>query len=203
MREITKEKLITTKQVAETLGTSTKVVLANAKKCLPEKKIQNGKVTYWTELEVTKVIEQMKTSNPNQSTFTAAVKQVSTALSPALKLKQALELAQEAYEEEIANLKAQNIEVIEENGQLRLEISKLSSEKQTLQIELDESKEWYSVKRMEKLNPDREFKWSLLKKESTKLGKDVKKVFDQNYGEVNAYHISVWESLYFDTLNYE
>ena len=36
-----------------------------------------------------------------------------------------------------------------------------------------------------------------------KLEKDVKKVFDQNYGEVNAYHISVWESLYFDALNYE
>ena len=42
----------------------------------------------------------------------------------------------------------------------------------------------------------------LLKKESEKLGKETKKVFDQNYGEVNAYHISVWESLYFDSINY-
>ena len=33
-------------------------------------------------------------------------------------------------------------------------------------------------------------------------GKEIKKVFDANYGEVNSYHFSVWESLYFDSLNY-
>ena len=106
-----------------------------------------------------------------------------------MKIKQAMLLMEEGYKEELARIEAEN--------------KLLEQKNQQLQIELDESKEWYSVKRMEKLNPDREFKWTLLKKESTKLGKDVKKVFDQNYGEVNAYHISVWESLYFDTLNYE
>ena len=55
---------------------------------------------------------------------------------------------------------------------------------------------------MEKLNPDVKFDWRIVKKESEKLGKEIKRVFDQNYGEVNAYHISVWENLYYDTLNY-
>ena len=56
---------------------------------------------------------------------------------------------------------------------------------------------------MQKLNPCKRFDWRLLKKESENLGFGVKKVFDTNYGEVNAYNISVWLSLYFDTLNYE
>ncbi len=55
---------------------------------------------------------------------------------------------------------------------------------------------------MEKLNPGKHFRYPLLKSESRKLGYEVRKVFDQNYGEVNAYHRDVWESLYFDTLEY-
>lgn len=79
----------------------------------------------------------------------------------------------------------------------------LLEDKTELEVRLDEAKEWYSVKRMEKLNFPRKFDWRELKRESRKLGRPLKKVFDQNYGEVNAYHISVWESLYFDTLNFE
>ncbi len=82
-------------------------------------------------------------------------------------------------------------------------IEQLQSENENLKIELDEAKDWYSVKRMEKLNPDKKFDWRLLKQESAKLGIETKKVFDQNYGEVNAYHKDVWESLYFDTLDFE
>ena len=74
---------------------------------------------------------------------------------------------------------------------------------ENLQIELDESKEWYSIKRIEKLNPKIKFNWRNLKKESERLKKEIRKTFDANYGEVNTYHVSVWESLYFDTLNYE
>ena len=96
-------------------------------------------------------------------------------------MKEASLLAQEAYEEELSRIK---------------------QEKEALKIKLDESKDWYSVKRMEKLNPEKKFDWRILKKESEKLGKEIKKVFDANYGEVNSYHFSVWESLYFDSLNY-
>ena len=80
---------------------------------------------------------------------------------------------------------------------------KLLEDKTELEVRLDEAEEWYSIKRMEKLNFPHKFDWRELKRESHRLRKPIKKVFDQNYGEVNAYHISVWESLYFDTLNFE
>lgn len=79
----------------------------------------------------------------------------------------------------------------------------LIEDKTELEVKLDEAKEWYSIKRMEKLNFPRKFDWRELKRESHRLRRPIKKVFDQNYGEVNTYHISVWESLYFDTLNFE
>lgn len=97
---------MSTKELANFLKTSPKVILENAKKCLPNKKIENGKPTYWNKAEVTILIEQMKNSNPNQHTFTGAVKAVSTDLTPALKLKKALDLAQEAYEEELQIIRA-------------------------------------------------------------------------------------------------
>ena len=84
------KKLMTTKELADQLNTSSKVILENAKKCLPNKTIENGKATYWNESEITLIIEQMKTSNPNQNTFTGAVKVISTNLTPALKIKKAM-----------------------------------------------------------------------------------------------------------------
>lgn len=77
-----------------------------------------------------------------------------------------------------------------------------TAERKDLQIRLDCNSQWYSIKRMQKLNPDEDFSYSLLKKESVKLGYPIKKVFDMNYGEVNSYHRDVWESLYSDTINY-
>ena len=108
---------LTTRQVAEQLGTSPKVVLDNAKKCLSGKIIQNGKPTYWTPEEVTIIIERMKQSKPNQNGFTASVKGVSTELTPALKIKKALELMQEGYEE-MERLRTVNQTLVQENMKL-------------------------------------------------------------------------------------
>ena len=77
------EKKMTTKEVAESLGCAVKTVLENAKKCLPNKVFENGKTTEWNEAEITILIEQMKSSRPNQNSFTAAVKAVSTTMTPA------------------------------------------------------------------------------------------------------------------------
>lgn len=110
--------ILTTRQVAEQLGTSPKVVLENAKKCLSGKIIQNGKPTYWTPEEVTIIIERMKQSKPNQNGFTASVKGVSTELTPALKIKKALELMQEGYEEEMERLRTVNQTLVQENMKL-------------------------------------------------------------------------------------
>lgn len=82
----------------------------------------------------------------------------------------------------------------------RAELAEKASE--NLRIELDQSKEYITIKRMEKLNPEHHFNWRVLKKESNKLNIPSKDVFDANYGTVKAYHTKVWESLYFDGIEY-
>ena len=88
MKELTNEKVITTRELAEQLGTSAKVNLENAKKCLPNKIIENGKPTFWDKAEVTVLLEFMKINNNRTDlTFTTVVKATSTELTPALKIK--------------------------------------------------------------------------------------------------------------------
>lgn len=65
-------------------------------------------------------------------------------------------------------------------------------------IQLDESKEWYSIKRYAKENKLnwRSINWRALKAISYELGYKVKKIFDANYGEVNSYNISVFRAYF-------
>lgn len=65
-----------------------------------------------------------------------------------------------------------------------------------LQVELDESKQWASVKRMEMAYHGQKFNWRMVKNASAELGLDVKEVFDANYGTVNAYHAEAWRAAY-------
>jgi phage antirepressor YoqD-like protein len=114
MKELTKEKVMTTRELAEQLGTDKKVIIENAKKYLPNKIFEQGKPTYWNEAEITVLIDGMKGNNSNQyrekGSVTGAVTVVSTDLTPALKIKKAMELMQEGYEEELAILRAKNEE---------------------------------------------------------------------------------------------
>ena len=107
-REVIKEDLMSTREVADFLKTSPKVVLENARKCLPDKIIENGKPTYWNKEEAAILIEQLKTSNPNQHTFTGAVKAVSTELTPSLRMIEAMRMFEAAAKEELERLKAEN-----------------------------------------------------------------------------------------------
>ena len=81
---------ISTKQLVAQLHTSKDVVISNAKKCLPNKKFVHGKPTYWSEEEVTILIDYMKThtSNNRSVEFNSTVSKVSTSLTPALKVQQ-------------------------------------------------------------------------------------------------------------------
>jgi prophage antirepressor-like protein len=74
--------------------------------------------------------------------------------------------------------------------------AKLKLEEKTLQ--LDENKKWFTIKRVASLNHRnwRLFNWKKLKNTSDYLGIEVKKIFDANYGNVNAYHIDVWRHEY-------
>ncbi len=96
----------------------------------------------------------------------------------------------------------QVIDKILENPDFGIELlSKLKeerAEKERLQQELDQSKDWYSIKRVAALNGVswKTFDWRRLKDTGAQMGYRVKKIFDANYGEVNTYHKKVWEKAY-------
>lgn len=74
----------------------------------------------------------------------------------------------------------------------------LAEQNGELQAQLDTSKDWYSIKRVAAMNgvPWMTFSWRKLKNKGIKMGYEVKKIFDANYGEVNTYHRDVWEAAY-------
>lgn len=65
-----------------------------------------------------------------------------------------------------------------------------------LEIELDKSKEWATIKRMEILHPTMKFNWRKLLSVSNALELDVPKVPDSNYDTVNSYHAKAWLEAY-------
>lgn len=106
------DKMMTTKELAEKLGTKPNVITENAKKCIPNKKIENGKTTYWNEQEATVILECIKNNKVGAGVnLSNHLIGVSTELTPALKIKKAMELMQEGYEEELAILRAKNAEM--------------------------------------------------------------------------------------------
>ncbi len=74
------------------------------------------------------------------------------------------------------------------------EKERLKQEKKELQIELDESKEYFTVKRVAKINRIswKSLNWRKLKNVSQAMEREIRKVFDANFETVNAYHIDVW-----------
>ena len=68
-------------------------------------------------------------------------------------------------------------------------------EKKALLVELDKSKEFSSIKRMEKIYK-RKFDWRKLKAQGAEMGVASKEVFDQNYGTVKSYRADVWMETY-------
>jgi phage regulator Rha-like protein len=65
-----------------------------------------------------------------------------------------------------------------------------------LELELDRSKQYASVKRMTLLYHGQEFQWRTLKHVSAEMGLPPIDVFDANYGTVKAYHADVWREAY-------
>jgi len=67
---------------------------------------------------------------------------------------------------------------------------------QRLEVELDKSMEYATVKRMEMLYHGTTFNWRLLKSTAAEMQIPPIDVFDANYGTVKAYHASVWREAY-------
>jgi len=65
-----------------------------------------------------------------------------------------------------------------------------------LEIELDRSKEYATVKRMEMLYHGQKFNWRMLKSAAAEMDIPPIDVFDANYGTVNGYHADVWREAY-------
>ena len=74
----------------------------------------------------------------------------------------------------------------------------LEAKTESLQRELDESKEWYTIKRVAFMNKMdwRRFNWRTLKEISISMNIPIKKIFDANYGQVNLYHKKVFMAVY-------
>ena len=65
-----------------------------------------------------------------------------------------------------------------------------------LEIELDRSQEYRTIKGMELRHKGFKFDWRLLKKASQSLNVAIIPVFDANYGEVKSYHRDAWDAFY-------
>lgn len=65
-----------------------------------------------------------------------------------------------------------------------------------LEIELDRSKEYATVKRMQMIHHGQPFNWRHLKATATEMNIPAIEVFDANYGTVKAYHADVWREAY-------
>lgn len=65
-----------------------------------------------------------------------------------------------------------------------------------LKIELDQSKQYASIKRMEMLYHGQKFSWRMLKDASAEMDMPPIDIFDANYGTVKAYHADVWREAY-------
>ena len=101
---------MTTKELAKMLNTTKDVVLANGRKCFPNKVIEHGKTVMWSEAEVTVILDHMKGNLSHNASveFNSTVTNTTTKMTNALKIHQAMLMMQEAYEDELKAIKAEN-----------------------------------------------------------------------------------------------
>lgn len=73
--------------------------------------------------------------------------------------------------------------------------SQKSKEVKRLEIELDKSKEYASVKLIQ-TKTGKKYNWKDLKNYCITVGLEIKKAQDSNYGEVNSYPARAWKEVY-------
>ena len=193
---------MTTKEVAETLGTTPNVITENGKKLFPNKEVQRGKAVDWTDEEVTVLIDHMQ-NNPsnnagNQLISSTYKSSLATKLTPALKIQQAMLLMQEGYEEEIARLKSEN-----KQQQLshQAEKQQLLEEVKTVKGDALLMAGWSEQRSVNAYSIVHHLNWGLSKKQvvgkqlaaiARQFNHNVGKVTDRDWGEVNAYGPDTW-----------
>lgn len=182
---------MTTKEVAQVLGTTPNVITENGKKLFPNKKVQRGKAVDWTGEEVTVLIDHMRKNPSNNaggelisSTYKS---ELSTNLTPALKIQQAMLLMQEGYEEEIARLESEKQLLLEQNESIKkdaLVIAGWAEQRSVLAYSIAHHLNWNLSKRKEV--------GKQLSVIARQFNHNVGKVSDRDFGEVNAYGADTW-----------
>ena len=81
-----------------------------------------------------------------------------------------------------------------------LEATPIKAELKEANIQLQKDKEWWAIKRVAIITNTswKDYSWKKLKAASEKTNHEVKKVFDANFGSVNAYHEDAWREAYPD-----
>ena len=81
-----------------------------------------------------------------------------------------------------------------------LEAAPIKAELKEANIQLQKDKEWWAIKRVAIITNTswKDYSWKKLKAASEKTNHEVKKVFDANFGSVNAYHEDAWKEVYPD-----
>lgn len=182
---------MTTKEVAKVLGTTPNVVTENGKKLFPNKEVQHGKAVEWTDEEVTVIIDHMQ-KNPSNNAGNGLISStyksnLSTKLTPALKIQQAMLLMQEGYEEEIARIEAEKQQLLEENKTIKEDALLIAG--------------WSEQRSVNAYSIVHHLNWNLSKKQvvgkqlaaiARQFNHNVGKVTDRDWGEVNAYGPDTW-----------
>lgn len=182
---------MTTKEVAQVLGTTPNVVTENGKKLFPNKEVQRGKAVDWTEEEVTVLIDHMR-KNPSNNASSELISstyksRLSTKLTPALKIQQAMLLMKEGYEEEIARLESEKHLLLEQNESIKrdaLVIAGWAEQRSVLAYSIAHHLNWNLSKRKEV--------GKQLSVIARQFNHNVGKVTDRDFGEVNAYGADTW-----------
>lgn len=189
MKELAKERGMTTKELAETLGVDERTIQRAVK-----------------DLDFTTVLSESTGGRPTmvftQEQATAIKQEVQKHHNLASRQIDTVTTEQEENNTIIKAMgilqsRARAYKKRAELAEKRLAIT--TRERDGLQIELNKSKEWRTIKWMEQ-KTGKHFQWQELVRASKLVGKEPKKVFDANYGRLNAYHIDAWEKAYGDAV---
>ena len=84
-----------------------------------------------------------------------------------------------------------------------IEAAPIKAELKEANIQLQKDKQWWSIKRVAIITNTswKDYSWKILKTASLETGHEVKKVFDANFGAVNAYHEDAWKEVYPEIYN--
>ncbi len=166
-------KTMTVKQVSEALGVSTDLIKKRIREILPNK-MKNGKVTYLNEYEVTCISSRIK-ENSSLVTYDDRNRLATTDGEMIQKLNEVM-------------------------GWLSSKVKEVESRNEQLQIELDESLQWHTVKKVKTLGYLKDVSarkaWSPLRTWSLENDYQIKTIEDVNYGTVKLYHSDAWKAVY-------